>query len=166
MSTNNNNNYRAYRRPELPPFINDLAEEELLAKKYGPKDNKTRKARLFMDHNTGEISKFGPVTQPVQQGDKFIMPIPRETRSSFSMLQDPEERAAQRRQEYEDRIASIDNKEDKGFEQWKDDNRITSSNHEVETVGHTNTFDGQQNFIALQQKIMREEQRQQQHQRF
>jgi hypothetical protein len=94
MSTNNNNNYRSsssYRSgpSSLPPFINDLAEEEITAKKFGPRDK--RKARLFMNNNTGEISKFGPVTQPLQQGDKFIMPVAREVRSSFSMLSDPEE---------------------------------------------------------------------------
>jgi hypothetical protein len=166
-NNNNNNNYRSssYRSgpSSLPPFINDLAETEILDKKYGPKDNK-RKARLYMDNMTGELSKFGPVTQPVSQGDKFVMPIPRESRSSFSMLSDPEERAAQKRQNYEDKLDSMPNSEDRNFERWKDDNLI-SSFHEVETVGHTNTFDGQQSYEALQQKIAREEARQQ-HQRF
>jgi hypothetical protein len=155
-----NNNYRAYHRPELPPFINHLAEEEITVRKYGPKDK--RKARLFMNNTTGEIAKFGPVTQPVQQGEKFIMPVQREMRSSYSMLQDPEERAALKREEYEDRIASMENKEDRNFERWKDDNRI-SNFHEVETVGHSNVIDGQQRYEALQQKIAREEARQQHH---
>jgi hypothetical protein len=144
----------SYRRPSVPPFINDLAEEEITAKKYGPREK--RRASVYMNNNTREIAKFGPVTQSVQQGDKFIMPVAREARSSYSMLQDPEERAAQKRQEYEDRLASMTNPEDSHFEKWKDDNRI-SSYHEVETIGHTNTFDGQQSYEALQQKIAREE---------
>jgi hypothetical protein len=148
----------------MPPFINDLCEEEILAKQYGPK---RKRASIFINNTTGEItkeSKFGPVTQPVQRGEKFVMPVRREARSPFSMVQDPEERAALKREAYQDRIASMSNQEDRNFERWKDDNRI-SEYHEVETIGHENIIDGEQNFQALQDKIAREEARQQ-HQRY
>jgi hypothetical protein len=162
MPNENNNNYNgSYRRPSQP-LINDLAEEEITVRKYGPKDK--RKARLYMNNSTDEIAKFGPVTQPVQQGEKFVMPVAREARSSFSMLQDPDERAAQKREEYENRIDSMPNSEDRNFERWKDGNRV-SNFHEIETVGHSNVIDGQRRYEALQQKIAREEDRQQ-HQRY
>jgi hypothetical protein len=57
-------NHRSYRRPP-PPFVNDMAEEEINARKYGPREK--RRAAISINNSTGDISKFGPVTQPVQQ---------------------------------------------------------------------------------------------------